>query len=287
MLSSFVNAIAVALLAVAITLAAGQNLFDNETDTTTESPTTVETTTGPFTTTELPTSTAVPPTPAPPTPAPEPKKHKWQVTEKGSNITCILLEAEFTMVFVYLNATSKQNISDHKLYVPDNAVASGKCNKDLSNIVLKFYNDWELTLTFNRTDKKYSVSEVKLMYQIVNGTLFPDAMEENSTTDEDQKSIFSVNKENRYQCDNKEIIYNKAMKTPAGLKEISVKHLQVQAFRNSTSTDFSGPVSNCSADNVSQLVPIIVGATLAGLIVVVLIAYLIGRRRSRRGYESV
>ena len=45
----------------------------------------------------------------------------------------------------------------------------------------------------------------------------------------------------------------------------------------------------CSADeDTSSVVPIAVGAALAGLVVIVLIAYLIGRRRSRQtGYESV
>jgi len=47
-------------------------------------------------------------------------------------------------------------------------------------------------------------------------------------------------------------------------------------------------VVECKDDRaVSNLVPIIVGAALGGLILIVLIAYLIGRRRSRRGYEQV
>jgi lysosomal-associated membrane protein 1/2 len=45
---------------------------------------------------------------------------------------------------------------------------------------------------------------------------------------------------------------------------------------------------DCPADDASDTVPIAVGAALAGLVVIVLIAYLIGRRRSRaRGYQSV
>jgi lysosomal-associated membrane protein 1/2 len=45
----------------------------------------------------------------------------------------------------------------------------------------------------------------------------------------------------------------------------------------------------CGADveKNSNLIPIIVGACLALLVVIVLIAYLIGRRRSRNGYQSV
>lgn len=45
----------------------------------------------------------------------------------------------------------------------------------------------------------------------------------------------------------------------------------------------------CSLDGyVADIVPIAVGASLAGLVAIVLVAYLIGRRRSRaRGYQSV
>jgi len=45
---------------------------------------------------------------------------------------------------------------------------------------------------------------------------------------------------------------------------------------------------DCPADDSSDVVPIAVGAALAGLVVIVLLAYLIGRRRARaRGYQSV
>ena len=37
----------------------------------------------------------------------------------------------------------------------------------------------------------------------------------------------------------------------------------------------------------NSIVPIAVGCALAGLIVIVLIAYLIGRRKSNKGYQQV
>lgn len=47
-------------------------------------------------------------------------------------------------------------------------------------------------------------------------------------------------------------------------------------------------VVECPADTeTNSIVPIAVGAALAGLVVIVLIAYLIGRRKRRSGYESV
>lgn len=53
---------------------------------------------------------------------------------------------------------------------------------------------------------------------------------------------------------------------------------------------FFSPDTSCSLDQKSsKVVPIAVGAALAGLVVVVLIAYLIGRFRSRKqnSYEAL
>lgn len=36
-----------------------------------------------------------------------------------------------------------------------------------------------------------------------------------------------------------------------------------------------------------MLIPIVVGVALAGLVLVVLLAYLIGRKRSHAGYQSI
>jgi len=47
------------------------------------------------------------------------------------------------------------------------------------------------------------------------------------------------------------------------------------------------PGGRCNEDEMNMLVPIVVGACLAGLIVIVLIAYFIGRHQSKRGYENV
>lgn len=44
---------------------------------------------------------------------------------------------------------------------------------------------------------------------------------------------------------------------------------------------------HCTADNTSDVVPIAVGCALAGLVVIVLIAYLVGRRRRSAAYQSV
>jgi len=70
---------------------------------------------------------------------------------------------------------------------------------------------------------------------------------------------------------------------------ISAKKVQFDAFRSTNNTypdEFQSP-SDCNY-RPNDVVPIIVGCALAGLVLMVLIAYLIGRRKSRaRGYQSV
>ena len=54
---------------------------------------------------------------------------------------------------------------------------------------------------------------------------------------------------------------------------------------------FNGAESTCDADNsdFSMVIPIIVGAVLAGLIVIVIVAYVIGRNRANNenSYETI
>ena len=47
--------------------------------------------------------------------------------------------------------------------------------------------------------------------------------------------------------------------------------------------------TQCDADSkISNIIPIAVGAALGALVLIVLIAYLVGRKRSQRGgYETV
>lgn len=43
----------------------------------------------------------------------------------------------------------------------------------------------------------------------------------------------------------------------------------------------------CQLDEDDMLIPIIVGAALASLVLIVLLAYLIGRKRSHAGYQTI
>lgn len=46
-------------------------------------------------------------------------------------------------------------------------------------------------------------------------------------------------------------------------------------------------MEECQLDENSMLIPIAVGGALAGLVLIVLLAYLIGRKRSHAGYQTI
>lgn len=66
-----------------------------------------------------------------------------------------------------------------------------------------------------------------------------------------------------------------------------MSHVQLEAFHTKAAQEFSF-AKDCEAMETPDIVPIAVGIALAALVVVVLIAYLVARRRSQaRGYMSM
>jgi len=103
-------------------------------------------------------------------------------------------------------------------------------------------------------------------------------------------SAFSSDRGGSYRCNTKTVIKGFNPEGNVTVTSIEFENLHIQPFVDD-SKEFSdyGVATVCSADveKNSNLIPIIVGACLAVLVVVVLVAYLIGRRRSRNGYQSV
>lgn len=74
---------------------------------------------------------------------------------------------------------------------------------------------------------------------------------------------------------------------PPQKAKITVSHVQLEAFHAKERASFS-TAKDCDAVDTPDIIPIAVGIALAGLIVVVLIAYLVARRRSQQsGYMSM
>ena len=85
-----------------------------------------------------------------------------------------------------------------------------------------------------------------------------------------------------YECKTETKLEDKTTEVKATFKAV-----HIDAFRESAETQNS--VILCPADDdVNDMIPIAVGAALLALVAIVLVAYFIGRRRSRRlAYQSV
>jgi hypothetical protein len=104
------------------------------------------------------------------------------------------------------------------------------------------------------------------------------------------QSLFATDREKSFRCDTPTTITGFDSNTSLVVTSIDVQNLRIQPFVDD-SQDFNGynteTVCKADSDKNSNLVPIIVGGCLAVLVVIVLVAYLIGRRRNRNGYQSV
>uniref|UniRef100_A0AC34R2D5 Lysosome-associated membrane glycoprotein 1 n=1 Tax=Panagrolaimus sp. JU765 TaxID=591449 RepID=A0AC34R2D5_9BILA len=147
---------------------------------------------------------------------------------------------------------------------------------------------WTLSIAFKenteQTDNAYTVDHYKLEVEY-----YPELF--NTTA---QSGIYIRNPDAEVEWHGEKTIGFTCSKSGLALtndSSIVFEHLKLVAFgmfESSNFTDTQG-FEQCKLDiRTSDLVPIVVGACLAGLVIIVLIAYLIGRQRARRqGYASV
>lgn len=97
-------------------------------------------------------------------------------------------------------------------------------------------------------------------------------------------SNFSTPIDMSYYCTREQTL---SLNTTVGNASISLSHIQLQAFHKNKNEDFAR-LRDCDSIDTPDIVPIAVGISLVGLVLVVLIAYLVARRRSQaRGYLSM
>lgn len=174
-----------------------------------------------------------------------------------------------------------------------------------------------ITIDFlmNVTSLKYGVSKISAMYQwrqyVVNTTVVDPvtnaSVSENvtvtayvsMTTFKMDPLEFLVPVNRSYLCldagskpmhtelhKSNEPIGDGGVKLPDAV--LSAKKVQLDAFRGGEAPADEFQTSMDCTYRPNDVVPIIVGCALAGLVLMVLVAYLVGRRKSRaRGYQSV
>ncbi|KAK4318729.1 hypothetical protein Pmani_010301 [Petrolisthes manimaculis] len=267
--------------------------------TTTETPDTTTTET-PDTTTETPDTTTDTPTTSttevPTTSAPD-KNIKYNVTDKY--VTCVMIDGSisFSVNYTLVNNETKVVTVEVPTYGGD---VNGSCSDDgtqwievswgtvgTSNIRLSFEKSsdnstWSLkdstaslymdSKTFVNASKKVAGKNLDLiMYFELNPSDVPVNHSYNCIASLSTKNVSATIDGTEY----KQPVTSAMSKT------------QMQAYNGiPNEPDFVANI-HCDADATSDIVPIAVGCALAGLVVIVLIAYLVGRRRRSGAYQSV
>ncbi|XP_019945624.1 lysosome-associated membrane glycoprotein 1b [Paralichthys olivaceus] len=223
-------------------------------------------------------ATVAPPTVAPTTAAPHkdpssPERGNYVVNNNGT--ACLLASMGLQLNISFTSLSQNKTVQDVENIQPNVTKSSGSCESD--SATLRLTTDAPKTnLTFyfslNTTSNKYHLSEVSL------SAAWPDM---NGTVSVGNNSLDYLRgtRGYSYMCREKQTL------NVVQALSINIVQVQVQPF-GVTGSQF-GAAEECQLDEDDMLIPIIVGAALAGLVVIVLLAYLIGRKRSHAGYQTI
>uniref|UniRef100_A0A8C1KIX9 Lysosomal-associated membrane protein 2 n=1 Tax=Cyprinus carpio TaxID=7962 RepID=A0A8C1KIX9_CYPCA len=231
----------------------------NTTNSTTEAPTTVH-------------SNATTATTPPPTSPPVPNPTVGNYSVKSDNATvCLLAKMGLQFRFRMSEDSSFQTLNlDPSANVTE---VSGTCGSGGNDASLLLKSE-EITVhfVFTNVSQKFRLHALTLSVKLGNGNFF--------NASNNNLSLWEASVGSSYMC-RKEQSYNITDKLTLNTFELQVQPFAVQNNKFNTAEE-------CFLDSdLSFLVPIAVGVALSFLIILVLISYLIGRRKSRTGYQSV
>ncbi|XP_061747995.1 lysosome-associated membrane glycoprotein 2-like isoform X1 [Nerophis ophidion] len=224
--------------------------------------------TAPNTTTEAPVTNSTTPAPLPPTTPtptlPTPATGKYTLKPDANSTACLL--ANFG-----LRVGIKQGEKYEEINLdPNVTTVSGSCGANSSELVL-VSNTMTVTFVFANDTKKFRLQAMNVTAKLSSGEVFSDGNVSLSLWEASVGSSYMCNKEQNY--------------TITRQLSAFTFDLQVQPF--GVKKDVFSTAEECQTDSESFLVAIVVGVALLVLILIVLLAYFIGRKRNMAsGYES-
>nr|KAF6427743.1 lysosomal associated membrane protein 1 [Rousettus aegyptiacus] len=217
------------------------------------------------------------PSPSPPHPSPSPTPESpsvYKYNVSGANGTCLLASMGLQLNITYKKKDSTTvtrifNINPNKTHV------SGSCTDQLVTLELQSESSTFLVFQFgmNASSSRFFLQEIQL------NTTLPDARDPTFKAANSSLRALQATMGNSYKCNAEEHIW------VTEAFSVNVFKVWVQAFH--VEGDKFGSVEECQLDENNMLIPIAVGGALAGLVLIVLIAYLIGRKRSHAGYQTI
>ncbi|XP_058147991.1 lysosome-associated membrane glycoprotein 2 isoform X1 [Dasypus novemcinctus] len=210
-------------------------------------------------------STTVPSPTTAPTPKDKPEVGTYSVN--NGNGTCLLATMGLQLNFTHNKVAWVININ------PNTTDFTGSCHPQTALLRLNSSNIKNLDFVFAvKNENRFYLKEVNVSLNLGNGSVFNITNNNLSYWDAPLGSSYMCNKEQTVSV--------------SGTFQINTFGLRVQPF-NVVEGKYS-TAEECSADSdLNFLIPVAVGVALGFLIIVVFISYMIGRRKSRTGYQSV
>lgn len=179
------------------------------------------------------------------------------------------------------------------LDIPKNANATGNFGNDTQSLNITWLNQDNTTKNHfiilfekNGTENRYMIRNITISITPTK-KVFPD-IKDNSTIElYNNKTEFSTPLHKSYRCAKEQTFDLMKSGTNETCGAVTLSHVQLEAFHEKMDGLFD-TAEDCEKSSSSDIVPIAVGCALVGLVAIVLIAYLVGRRRSQtRGYLSM
>uniref|UniRef100_H3BFC6 Lysosomal associated membrane protein 3 n=1 Tax=Latimeria chalumnae TaxID=7897 RepID=H3BFC6_LATCH len=160
--------------------------------------------------------------------------------------------------------------------VPNVTKPAGLCNEHTSWLHLGFSGGY-VNFTFTKEKSQYYVSAIEVELDPVK--LETKSLNENYHGKIEKQKLFPAKPGNSYKCKSKETMH---LGDSLDLVTVGV---QLQAF--DFDNEHFGKEDECSTDRNNRIIPIAVVLSIVGLLLIILLAYLIGRKRSTGGYQRI
>uniref|UniRef100_A0A1I7TJ62 Lysosome-associated membrane glycoprotein 1 n=1 Tax=Caenorhabditis tropicalis TaxID=1561998 RepID=A0A1I7TJ62_9PELO len=216
----------------------------------------------------------------------------FYVENNATGLACIILDGDFqfNLVFNDKNTTEKYTATINNTLSVDGDCNGVINNQSVQTLNIKFHpegesarypKEWELNIVFgSSSNEAFKIIDYTLQTQRTASIPYFGKFER----DEKAAGDVTATETNAYKC-------STAKLGLVGGATIDIKSANIIAFAQLNGTAFpSNQIYEvCYLDaRTSDVVPIIVGACLAFLVIIVLVGYLIGRARAKRqGYASV
>jgi len=201
----------------------------------------------------------------------------WVVSQQ--NVTCLIVQMDVKVNFTYTALDNSTKAASYQIPANETSVDSSgsHCGEGDDTLRVSWTsNNFEMKFMSNASN--YDLSS--FVINLNTSSLFNDSMANQTVSVTYVNESFEIPLNFSYHC-NREQTFN------ATNGFMIVSKVQCEAFRKGNDQKFSA-AKDCDSSITPDIVPIAVGISLIALIVVVLIAYIVGRRRQQaRGYLNI